>query len=316
MRLRLSRNVLMALATLALTTTPAHAQVVDDPEANVIDALVVDAKLPGPAWWRISDGDTTIYMLGTLHSLPDKQAWDSSVLDRRLNGAFALILPPEGKAGIGDIPALLSLRGKLKSDTPLDAAVPDLAPKLARVRAQLGKKPNAYREWNALGAGIMIAGDYRKSAKLDPFEPERTVGRLARKHRVKARPVASYKLMPLAKAAVRGHSEAAGRVCLEGVLDEAAGGAGPARVAAAAWARGDVRGAISGPRNFQRCMLSLPGMADLERRGTQAEIDALAAAMNTPGHAVALFPIRGLVAQGGVLDQMRARGFTVSTPGE
>ena len=311
------RSTLGFIAALAaLTATGAHAQVVDDPEANVIDALVVDAKLPGPAWWRISDGDTTIYMLGTLHSLPDKQAWDSSVLDRRLNGAFALILPPEGKAGIGDIPALLSLRGKLKSDTPLDAAVPDLAPKLARVRAQLGKKPNAYREWNALGAGIMIAGDYRKSARLDPFEPERTVGRLARKHRVKARPVASYKLMPLAKAAVRGHSEAAGRVCLEGVLDEAAGGAGPARVAAQAWARGDVRGAISGPRNFQRCMLSLPGMADLERRGTQAEIDALAAVMNTPGHAVALFPIRGLVAQGGVLDQMRARGFTVSTPAE
>ena len=304
------------LATLALTTTPAHAQVVDDPEANVIDALVVDAKLPGPAWWRISDGDTTIYMLGTLHSLPDKQPWDSSVLDRRLNGAFALILPPEGKAGIGDIPALLSLRGKLKSDTPLDAAVPDLAPKLVRVRAQLGKKPNAYNGWSPLGAGIEIAGDYRKSAKLDPFEPERTVGRLARKHRVKARPVASYKLMPLAKAAVRGHSEAAGRVCLEGVLDEAAGGAGPARVAAQAWARGDVRGAISGPRNFQRCLLALPGMSDVERKGTQDEVEALSAAMRTPGHAVAVYGVRSLVAKGGVLDQMRARGFEVSTPGE
>jgi hypothetical protein len=315
MRLRFS--ALLALTALAaLTSTPAHAQVIDDPEANVVDELVVAAKLPGPAWWRISDGDTTIYMLGTLHSLPDKQPWDRSVLERRMNGAFALILPPEGKAGIGDIPALLALRGKLKSDQPLDAAVPDLAPKLARVRAQLGKTPDAYREWSPLGAGIMIANDYRKRAGLDPAEPERSVGRLARKHKVKARPVASYKLMPLAKAAVRGHSEAAGRVCLEGVLDEAAGGAGPARVAAQAWARGDVRGAISGPRNFQRCMLSLPGVADLDRRGTQAEIDALAAAMNTPGHAVALFPIRGLVAQGGVLDQMRARGFEVSTPGE
>jgi uncharacterized protein YbaP (TraB family) len=303
-------------ALAALTTTAAHAQVIDDPEAVVVDELVVNARLPGPAWWKITDGDTTIYLLGTLHSLPENQPWDRSVLERRMTGAFALILPPEGKAGIGDIPGLLALRGRLKSDRPLDAAVPDLAPKLDKVRAQLGKKPDAYREWSPLGAGIMIANDYRQRARLDPAEPERTVGRLARKHRVKARPVASYKLMPLAKAAVRGHSSAAGRVCLEGVLDEAAGGAAPAQVAAQAWARGDVRGAIGGPRNFQRCMLSLPGMADLERRGTQAEIDALAAAMNTPGHAVALFPIRGLVAKGGVLDQLRARGFSVSTPGE
>ena len=311
------RSILGAIAGLAaLTATPAHAQVVDDPEANVVDALVVNAKLPGPAWWRISDGDTTIYLLGTLHSLPDNQRWDSSVLEHRLDGAFALILPPEGKAGITDIPGLLALRGKLKSSQPLDAAVPELAPKLAQVRAQLRRGPDAYRGWSPLGAGIMIAGDYRKSARLDPFEPERTVGRLARKHGVKARPVASYKLMPLARAAVRDHSDVAGRVCLEGVLDEAAAGAAASRTAAAAWARGDVRGAISGPRNFQRCMLSLPGMADLERRGNQAEIDALVAAMRTPGHAVALFPIRGLVAQDGVLDQIRARGFVVSTPGE
>jgi hypothetical protein len=308
------------LATLALATSPAlaqtqtPAQALDDPEADVVEALVVSAKLPGPAWWKVSDGDTTLYVLGTLHSLPDGQRWDTSVLERRLNGAFALILPPEGKAGITDIPGLLALRGKLKSGQPLDAAVPDLAPKLAQVRAQLRKGPDAYRQWSPLGAGVMIAGDYRKSAKLDPFEPERTVGRLARKHGVKGRAVASYKLMPLAKAAVRDHSDAAGRTCLEGVLDEAAGGAGPSRVAAQAWASGDVRGAISGPRNFERCMRGLPGMADLERRGNQAELDALTAAMATPGHAVVLFPIRGLVAQGGVLDQMRARGFRVSAP--
>jgi uncharacterized protein YbaP (TraB family) len=78
--------------------------VLDDPEANVVDALVVSAKLPGPAWWKISDGDTTIYMLGTLQALPDGQAWDTGVLERRLDGAFAVILPPEGKAGIGDLP--------------------------------------------------------------------------------------------------------------------------------------------------------------------------------------------------------------------
>lgn len=307
-------------AALALLAVPAlaHAQaappVLDDPEANVVDALVVDAKLPGPAWWKISDGDTTIYMLGVLQALPRGQGWDTGVLERRLDGAFALILPPEGKAGIGDLPAALALRGKLKSKAPLDAEVGDLAPKLVRARATLGKKPDAYGGWNPLGAGIMIAGDYRKTLRLEADEPERTIQRLARKHGVKGRPAATYKVMPLIKTAVRDHSREAGLICLEGVLDEVNAGTGTARTAAKAWAEGDVRGAISGPRNFQRCLLALPGMADLQRQGNHDEVEALSAAMKTPGHAVAIFGIRGLVARGGVLDQMRARGFVVTAP--
>jgi len=310
------RRALLSFAMAALIAGPASAQAIDDPEANVVEELVVSARLPGPAWWRISDGDTTIYLLGVLQALPQGQGWDTSVLERRLDGAFAVILPPEGKAGLGDIPAALALRGRLKSDVPLDTAAASLAPKLARARATLGKAPDAYRQWSPLGAGVAMAGDYRKAVRLESAEPERTIARLARRHRVKVRPAATYKVMPVIKTAVRGHSPEAGLVCLEGVLDEVNAGAGAARAAARAWAAGDVRGAISGPRNFQRCLLGLPGMAELERRGTEDEVEALSAAMKTPGHAVAVYGVRSLVARDGVLDQMRARGFEVSTPGE
>ena len=307
---RLALTAVLALAPLA-----AHAQV-DDPEANLVEALVVNAKLPGPAWWKVSDADTTIYILGTLAALPKGAAWDTSVLDHRLDGAFALIMPPVGRAGITDIPAMLKLRGKLKSDQPLDQAAPELAPRLAKVRAQLGKAPDSYNGWSPLGAGVMIGIDYQKVSKLDGGEPERTVQRLARKHKVKARPAGVYKAMPMVKALVKGHSEEAGRLCLEGVLSEVEAGVGATQAAAKAWAKGDVRGAIAGPRNFQRCMRSLPGMTDMEQRATADEISALTEALKTPGHAVALFSMRGLVAHGGVLDQLRARGFRISTPAD
>jgi uncharacterized protein YbaP (TraB family) len=307
---------LALVAALALAPLAAHAQVVDDPEANLVEALVVNAKLPGPAWWRVSDGDTTIYVLGTLAALPKGLAWDTSVLDRRLDGAFALIMPPVGRAGVTDIPAMLSLRGKLKSDQPLDQAAPELAPRLAKVRAQLGKAPDSYSGWSPLGAGMMIGLDYQKQSKLDPGEPERTVQKLARKRKVKTRLAGVYKAMPLVKTAVRTHSPEAGRLCLEGVLSEIEAGTAASQAAGRAWAQGDVRGAISGPRNFQRCMRSLPGMSDMERRATGDEVSALTEALNTPGHAVALFSMRGLVAQGGVLDQLRAKGFTVRTPAD
>lgn len=304
------------IAALAMAPLAAHAQVAEDTEANLVEALVVNAKLPGPAWWKVSDADTTIYILGTLAALPKGLAWDTSVLDRRLNGAFALIMPPVGRAGVTDIPAMLSLRGKLKSDLPLDQAAPELAPRLAKVRAQLGKAPDSYSGWSPLGAGMMIGIDYQKQSRLDPGEPERTVQKLARKHKVKTRLAGVYKAMPLVKTAVRTHSPEAGRLCLEGVLSEIEAGSAASQAAGRAWAQGDARGAISGPRNFQRCMRSLPGMSDMERRATGDEVSALAEALKTPGHAVALFSMRGLVAEGGVLDQLQARGFTVKTPGD
>ena len=307
---------LCLIAALAVAPLAAHAQVVEDPEANVVEELVVNARLPGPAWWKVSDADTTIYVLGTLAAMPKGMAWDSSVLDRRLNGAFALIMPPVGKAGLTDIPALLRLRGKLKSDVPLDQAAPELAPRLARVRVQLGKAPDSYSDWSPLGAGMMIGIDYQKKSALDGGEPERTVERLARKRKVKSRPAGVYKAMPMVKTVVREHSAEAGKLCLEGMLSEVEAGTAATRAAARAWAQGDVRGAIVGPRNFQRCMRSMPGMADMQQRGLNDEVNALSEAMKTPGHAVALFPIRGLVAEDGVLDRLRARGFKVTTPGD
>jgi len=310
------KHAALALGLMALLPTAALAQVIDDPEATVVEALVVNARLPGPAWWKVSDADTTIYVLGTLASLPKGLGWDTSVLERRLDGAFALIMPPVGRAGLTDIPALLRLRGKLKSDVPLDQAAPELAPRLARVRTQLGKTPDSYSEWSPLGAGMMIGLDYQKTTRLDGGEPDRTVERLARKRKVKSRPAGVYKAMPMVKAVVREHSAEAGRLCLEGMLSEVEAGTAATQAAARAWAEGNVRGAIAGPRNFQRCMRAMPGMADMQQRSLNDEVNALAEAMKTPGHAVALFSIRGLVAEDGVLDRLRARGFKVTTPGD
>ena len=39
-------------------------------------------------------------------------------------------------------------------------------------------------------------------------------------------------------------------------------------------------------------------------------------ALKSPGHAIAVAPLRTLLAQGGVLDQLRAKGYEVKTPGD
>ncbi|PVM93989.1 TraB/GumN family protein [Caulobacter endophyticus] len=304
----------LAAASLSHAQAPPEVLVIDDPEANVVEELVVNARLPGPAWWKVSDADTTIYILGVPGATPKGMTWDTSVLERRLDGAFAVITPPVAKAGLTDLPALLSMRSKLKADRPLDQVAPDLAPRLARAWAATGRKDDGWKDWKPLGAGLMLAGHAVRRSGLTSEEPEKTIGRLARKHKVKSRPVAVYKAVPMIKAVVKRHSEEAGLICLEGVIDEVEAGPGPVRAAARAWAQGDVRAAVHAPRQSQRCIMALPGMSEEFRRMSAAQVDAVSEAMKTPGKAVAVLSLRGLVAEDGVLATLRARGFKVTTP--
>lgn len=45
-----------------------------------------------PALWRIADGDTTIYLFGTIHALPRDVAWRSSAIERAIDASDELIL--------------------------------------------------------------------------------------------------------------------------------------------------------------------------------------------------------------------------------
>lgn len=306
----------LALAGAALASA-ANAQAIDDPEANVVEALVVSAKQPGPAWWRVSDADTTIYVLGTPTALPKGMAWDRSVLDRRLDGAFALLTPPEWRAGLTDIPAMLKLASSLRGDGAWAAREPALAARTGRAWAAVEpKKPEGWKNWKPLFVGLKLAGARTKQARMDTAEPDKAIERAARGRGVKVRSAGTHKAMPMIKGLVRGHNEDAGLTCLSEILDLTEVGPASARASAEAWAQGRVKDALAGPRGAERCELALPGVSDAKRQSVDDEVEALANLLKTPGHAVAYYQIRGLVAENGVLDKLRARGITVRTPGD
>lgn len=311
------RAIAAAFAISLTIAGGARAQVIDDPEATVVEALVVSAKLPGPAWWRISDADTTVYILGTPGATPKGMTWDASVADRRLNGAFTLLTPPNLRAGLTDIPALLALRRKLKGDDDWATTDPVLAARVQRAWSAVEPKdPDGWRDWKPLALGGLIASKTNRRAGLEYGQVGRRIEKLARKHRVKTRAAESYKAMPLIKAVARKSDDKAGSVCLTETLDTVEQGQGLYRVAAQAWAEGRVRAALSAPRSADRCQYLLPGVSEMLQRLKDAEVEALANLLKTPGHAVAIYPIRSLVAADGVLDQLRARGITVKTPAE
>jgi hypothetical protein len=300
------------IALLIFTPALANAQARGDPEAAVVQELIVTAPGGGPAWWRVTKGDSTVWILGAPSALPKGFAWDQRVLDRRLGEAREVLMPPVAHAGLLDIFGILSARGKLKSRAPLETrAPPPLGARFVSATAALGRAPKDYDHWNGLMAGVMMSVDFQRKAGLDLFAPLPAIRRAAEKRHVPVLDVANYPFMPTLRAGVAEVTPDREWTCLDAAVDEIAQGPGAFTVAARGWGVGDVRAALTTPRGYEVCFNTIPAGADIIRRSMTDETHAIEKALQTPGHVVAVVNLRTLLAQGGVLEQLRADGYKV-----
>lgn len=288
----------------------------EDPDATLVEELVVRGRLPGPAWWRVSDADTTVYVLGVPSLAPRRMEWDRAIFERRLQGANVVILPfvnVRAKAGgsIGTAFNLMRLKSGGAFETRLDPAT---RARFVAVRTRLGQDAKHYGTTNPLAAGVQLAIDYRDHSNLTNMDPAKLVRLLAQQKGVRV-VEKSYDLGPQLGGILRTPASV-GRLCFDEVLAQAEAGPGVTLAAARAWAEGDVRGALENERTYERCLATISGGRSYDERTKADEAAAIAGALKTPGHAIVLVPLRPLLAEGGVLDRLRAQGFTVKTPGE
>lgn len=290
---------------------------IEDPEANIVSELVVQAREPGPAWWKVSDADTTVYILGLAEDrLPGGLAWDQRFLQRRMKGANSLIVGTRVslRAGLGDVPALLRARAKLKSKTPLEETLREpLRSRFVAARERAGLPAKRYAGWTPLMAGAQLTEDVQK-AQAGPSTLEQIL-KLAKADKVKVVDPARYKAMPFINAALGSLTPSIHEQCLDGALADLEAPPAQARAAVEGWARGDVGQALTAPRRFEKCLLLLGGGPELWRRMTADEAAAIVNALETPGHSVAVISLRPLLAEGGVVSQLRLRGVDVEGPG-
>ena len=301
-----------ALALPAWAAPPKAAPNAADPEANVVEELVVVARHPAPAWWRVEKNGATVWILGVLDApLPKDVKWRRQELDEHLKGASALIVGPQLRAGLGDIVGLFRLYNMVRTQDMEAALDPVSRARFVAGREKLGKGPERYDHWRPMIAGQMLLRDSRPEGLV---EVGRQVRGEAGKAGIPVKPAGEYDFIPFAKAALESLTPASEGACLNAALDDAEVGEAVYRKAAAGWARGDVGAALTAPRRFDRCLLLMAGGPELWRKSTDDLADAIAGALDQPGHAVATVPLRRLVAQGGLIESLKARGLTVIGP--
>uniref|UniRef100_B0SWX8 GumN family protein n=1 Tax=Caulobacter sp. (strain K31) TaxID=366602 RepID=B0SWX8_CAUSK len=292
-----------------------------DPEATLVEELVVNARLPGPAWWKVSDADTTVYVLGVPAMTPAKLEVDESVFKRRVDGANVLIMGQEADVSVVRLIAL-AVGGKryFINDRPMRQTLPpDLRTRLEARLVMMKEKPDSMDEVKPAFAGFLVAnagegGDVsiHLGGVTDRIRQIAKGKDIARKPRIQNLP--GYSLVDAIKT-LGTAPQPLQELCLDAGLRQAESGEGGIKVTAERWARGEVREVVAADRGFQRCLASTPSIARELRGGQDDAVKAITAALGKPGKAVAVIELRSLLAQGGVLEQLRAKGFTVTTPG-
>jgi hypothetical protein len=317
--MRRTALVLLTAAILALAgpAVPQPAPELADPEANIVEALVVPAPDKGPAFWRIEDEDSTVYILGLPDSeLPKGLAWDTRGVDRRLHGAKALIGGGDAyRLGLFDLGLAFKLFKDIRSKGPMEETLPpDLAARFAADRERLGKGPERYQHWGPMVAGQMLMREAGIGPR--PTQAESQIRELARKAKVEQKRGPSTDAAPFFRAVHQTLTPQIQQLCLSAALDDIEAGQGRFDAAARGWAVGDVRKAISAPRSYEKCGLLLGGGPELWRQVTDGQATMIAAALETPGKTVAMVRLRRLLAKDGVIETLEARGIEVHGPRE
>ncbi|MDG2527729.1 TraB/GumN family protein [Caulobacter endophyticus] len=291
-----------------------------DPNENLVEELVVNARLPGPAWWKVSDDDTTVYVLGVPSLTPSGLSYDDTVIKRRLEGAERLIMGQEADVNIVRLVALaMGGRDYFLSEAPMRETLP---PALrARLEARLAaiKRPtDNFDKVKPAFAGFLVAkapGGNLSISKSVTEQIREKAKALPQGARPRIQNLPGYSLVGSIKA-LGSLPQPLQELCLEAGLREAESGQGGIKQIAERWAAGDVRAVVSADRGFQRCLDATPSIARELREGRDDAVKAVEVALKKPGKAVAVIELRSLLARDGVLDQLRAKGFKVTTPDE
>ena len=331
---------LASAASILLAVTASFAQTGSGSEtAAELPTVVVSGEQPGPGLWKVTSGDHTLWILGTLSPLPKDIRWKSHEVEDVIASAQEILDPPRVKmdANVGFfgklslLPTLVGVRDNPDHKTLGDVVPPELYGRWLALKTKYfgaGRGRNI-ETWRPIFAAIELWNQAIRKAGLTRSDIAGDVVRDAAK-RAKLEPVAPTYTVEVddPRAAVKEFKkgEMDDLECFRKTLDRIDSDLNAMTVRANAWATGDVATLRTLPDSGQReaCIAAITGtdlarergVADLPDRVENAWLDAASQALAKNAVTFARLPIADLLAKDGYVAKLKAKGYTVEAPDE
>jgi uncharacterized protein len=140
-------------------------------------------RIATPALWVVKDADTTIYLFGTFHLLPDGLIWNQGPVKTAFESADTLKLEIANlEAETSAIQAITVQKGILPTGESLTDGLTDAQKeRLARIIGEAGMPPQAINTMRPWFASVVLAVTMTQKMGLDPTKGvDKTLDGLAR----------------------------------------------------------------------------------------------------------------------------------------
>lgn len=326
------------VACLAAADTSARVADESTREPITLETLVVTGKMPGPALWRVQQGENTLWLLGTVSPMPSGMDWDTAEIAALLAEAGEVLAPPGADADVGasDVFKMATLVRSARAAMKL----PD------RKRLHDVLDPELHARWST-ARGIYQSSDQATDrlrpvfASQDLYFAAITASGMTRDgvawNRVRdlateaAVPITQTRISyPLAidrgryRAGIRAlaNSKVEDIACFTRTLDGLAADLERMRGAASAWATGDMEALRTSAQPGARppcqavydAAMGFQQRPGLDAQVAQAWAEAAAAALSKHRVSLAVLPISDLLAARGPLARLREQGVEVAEP--
>ena len=230
--------------------------------AGLLVAAPAAAKVPEiahPALWEVSDSDTTIYLFGTIHLLPDNLQWRTAKFDKAVESSKQLIV--ETIVDEKNPSTVMSAMASLAFNTPnlpplVDRVPPDKRAALEAAIKKSGFPPQAFDRMETWAVAFILLGNQYRDMHLKGDDGVESV--LRRTFTSEAKPIGELETNLEQFGFFDRLPEKAQLVLLEGALDNSKAADAEFSGMLKAWSMGNVP-AIA--RTFDRDLAGSPELA-------------------------------------------------------
>ena len=265
---------------------------------------------PRPALWKVADRDTTIYLFGTIHLLPQGTRWVSPVLDRAAEESQGLVV--ETIVDTANAAAFSATMMKLATSPGLppvlDRVPADKRAALATAIARSRIAPAALDRMETWAVALTLLGP--QFGAMDLRQDEGVEMKLRQRFAAAGKPVGELESNEEQLRFFDRLPESAQQALLLGTLESPAAVGKQFNTMLAAWSRGDVT-AIA--RTFNAEMAGSPAMTDLLLKQRNANWTRwIEGRMGQPGTVMVAVGAGHLAGADSVQAMLQKRGLTVT----
>lgn len=299
--------------------------------------VVVTGEQPGPGLWLVRKGGNELYILGTLNPLPSNMQLASAGIDAVISRAQEVIRAPYLSVGSDAskfrmlllLPSLIGIRNNPDRKTLKDVMPPSLYARWLPFRQRFLPDEDKVEKMRPMFAAQELYKAVIKRSAMSNKDPSAALVTAAiEKHHPAVSVVKLELKVQDPKAAIRQMKSARfdDLACMERTLDRLGVDMEVLRVRANAWATGDIAmlRANPVPSHYEACLNAVTesamgqkiGMRDAEARVRTMWLAKAEQALAKNATTFAILPISDMLASGGYLDALRAKGYQVLAPDE